>query len=137
MPRQGVGVDVLAEECGVDPKTVERWIYGGRIPHRRHRWAAAGLLRADETYLWPDVAVANTDQPAQRELLALYPDGASVPHQIRLGLLAQAQEHIDVLVFSGTFFAQTMPRVGRVVSGRRWWGRWPGRCCRSMTSSSS
>jgi hypothetical protein len=41
----------VAAQVGVDPKTVERWIVLGRIPHRSHRWATASLLGTDEAYL--------------------------------------------------------------------------------------
>jgi hypothetical protein len=46
----------VAAQVGVDPKTVERWIVLGRIPHRSHRWATASLLDTDEAYLWPELA---------------------------------------------------------------------------------
>jgi hypothetical protein len=55
MMRTGVTVDDLALCCGVDPKTVERWIGLGRVPHRTHRWTAARRLGYEESYLWPDV----------------------------------------------------------------------------------
>src|ERR1700730_2626583 len=48
-----VGVDYLAEQTGVDPKTVQRWIQG-RTPHPRHRLNVALTLGADQEYLWPD-----------------------------------------------------------------------------------
>jgi hypothetical protein len=35
---RGVTLDRLAEAVRVDPKTVERWITKGRVPHRRHRY---------------------------------------------------------------------------------------------------
>ena len=34
----------VATALGVDPKTVQRWL-AGRVPHPRHRWAVADLLR--------------------------------------------------------------------------------------------
>ncbi|WP_372432739.1 helix-turn-helix domain-containing protein [Micromonospora ureilytica] len=43
----GLTVADLAEKCGVDPKTVERWISRGRIPHPRSRMRAAGVLGQD------------------------------------------------------------------------------------------
>ena len=46
----------VAAQVGVDPKTVERWIVPGRLPHRSHRWATASLLGTDEAYLWPELA---------------------------------------------------------------------------------
>ncbi|MEU7832757.1 XRE family transcriptional regulator [Nonomuraea sp. NPDC049129] len=108
----------LAETCGVEPKTVERWINTGRVPHRRHRWAAAKLLTADETYLWPDVLESSQERRGRAnrsELVEVFPDRASVPRELWLRLLSDAQEKVDVLVFSGTFYAQTQPKIARLL----------------------
>ena len=109
-------------ECDVDVKSVERWISLDRVPHRRHRWVAAKLLDADETYLWPGLLTRTTKtraaNAARSELIELYPDRASVPRETWLRLLNGAQSHIDVLVHSGTFFAQTQPRVAPMLAGR-------------------
>src|SRR5690606_28735162 len=40
----------LASAVGVDDKTVARWLSYERIPHPRHRWAAAEALSR-----WPEV----------------------------------------------------------------------------------
>ncbi|GAA3142282.1 XRE family transcriptional regulator [Planomonospora alba] len=119
MLRHGVALEDLAEACGVEAKTVERWVNTGRVPHRRHRWAAAKLLTADETYLWPDVLKQSSTRKVEAnrsELLEIYPDRASVPRELWLRLLSEAQERIDVLVFSGTFYAQTQPKVARMLA---------------------
>lgn len=119
MLRQGIALEQLAEECGVETKTVERWINTGRIPHRRHRWAAAKLLVADESYLWPGVlrqSDTRKSEASRSELLEIFPDRASVPRELWLRLLNETQDHIDVLVFSGTFYAQTQPKVARMLS---------------------
>jgi hypothetical protein len=120
MLRRGVAPGELAQCCGVDEKTVERWVSTGRLPHRRHRWAAAQRLGADEGYLWPE-ALARVKADRHREtsaseLVELYPDRASVPREVWLRLLADVQEHVDVLVFSGTFYAQTQPRVVKMLA---------------------
>ena len=40
----GLTYEQLSEQVQVDPKTVERWISQGRVPHRTHRLTvAAGL----------------------------------------------------------------------------------------------
>ncbi|YCK41468.1 XRE family transcriptional regulator [Actinomadura sp. ATCC 39365] len=120
MLRHGVAREDLAETCGVEPKTVEHWINTGRVPHRRHRWAAAKLLTADETYLWPDVlesSGARRGRANRSELVEVFPDRASVPRELWLRLLTDAQERVDVLVFSGTFYAQTQPRIARLLTG--------------------
>ncbi|PZG12123.1 hypothetical protein C1I95_26525 [Micromonospora craterilacus] len=51
----GETVESLAEQVGVDPKTVARWITPGRVPHPRHRAAAAVALRREIGDIWPDV----------------------------------------------------------------------------------
>jgi hypothetical protein len=117
MLRRGVETEDLAKACRVDPKTAERWVNVGRVPHRRHRWAAARALAVDEAYLWPEV-VARRQLSANDELVAIYPDRASVPRETFLRLLADAQHHVDVLVFSGTFFAQVQPRISSMLCAR-------------------
>jgi hypothetical protein len=118
MMRAGVTTDDLALCCGVDSKTAERWISPGRIPHRSHRWAAARRLGREETYLWPDVprSAERRAEASRSELAHLYPDRASVPRELWIQLMTQASERIDVLVFSGTFYAQTQPRVARMLA---------------------
>ncbi|MFI5840863.1 XRE family transcriptional regulator [Catenuloplanes sp. NPDC051500] len=121
MVRRGVRIEDLADDCGVDPKTVERWISLGRVPHRRHRWTAAKRLGAEEAYLWPEVVAALVGKRAdasRAELIEIYPDRASVPRELWLRLLSEAQERIDVLVFSGTFFAQIQPRAAHMLAAR-------------------
>ena len=101
----------------MDLKTAERWISPGRVPHRRTagpRPAASATTRA---YLWPDVQrpAARRAETAQSELVRLYPDRASVPRETWLRLMTDASEHINVLVFSGTFYVQTQPKVARML----------------------
>jgi transcriptional regulator with XRE-family HTH domain len=65
----GIEITELARQVGVDPKTVERWMTGGRIPYRRHRWNASRVLGIDESELWAD---PNPDReiPRKRQKLA-------------------------------------------------------------------
>ena len=119
MIQRKVTPEDLAASCEVDVKTVERWISLGRQPLRRHRWAVAQNLGVDESYLWPPEEDDTAGQPTeQAELVAAFPNRASVPQKTWVRLLKSAQEHIDVLVFSGTFFAQTNPRVAAMLAER-------------------
>lgn len=52
----GLTPATLADQLGVDPKTVERWISQGRNPHRAHRLNAGKIPRKDPVYLWPETA---------------------------------------------------------------------------------
>ncbi|SCE66955.1 hypothetical protein GA0074695_0180 [Micromonospora viridifaciens] len=52
----GYTTESLAERVGVDPKTVGRWLSEGRIPHARHRVAAAEALGRDVGDIWPDTS---------------------------------------------------------------------------------
>ncbi|MEU9888210.1 helix-turn-helix transcriptional regulator [Sphaerisporangium sp. NPDC051011] len=119
LAQRGVSPESLAEACEVDPKTVGRWL-GGRVPHPRHRFRAAQHLRVEETFLWP----APQPRAGRRtgglgtELVGTYQNRASVPRDTWLTLLAEAQQQIDVLVFSGTFFAQSNPHVAKMLAER-------------------
>jgi transcriptional regulator with XRE-family HTH domain len=118
MMRAGVTLEALATAAAVDVKTVERWISMDRMPHRKHRWTAAKLLGVDEAYLWPDLLhkFPGRQLTSQSELVELYADRASVPRPLWLRLLSEAQENIDILVFSGTFYAQTQPRIAAMLT---------------------
>lgn len=120
MLRRGVKAEDLAAECGIDVKSVERWISLNRVPHRQHRWAAARLLDADEVYLWPSTLKQGTRHrdASRSELVELYPDRASVPRETWLRLLNDARASVDVLVHSGTFFAQVQPRIASMLAGK-------------------
>lgn len=119
LAQRAVTPESLAEACEVDPKTVSRWL-GGRVPHPRHRFRAAQYLRVEETFLWPGPQPRGTRQGAglASELVSTYPNRASVPRETWLTMLREASERIDVLVFSGTFFAQSNPHVARMLAER-------------------
>ena len=94
----------MAERLGVDPKTVERWITKGRLPHRTHRAAVARIVGADEAYLWPEVLASPVTRSASvAELLELHPARAAVPHPVWQRLIASTREALDVLTYAGTF----------------------------------
>lgn len=121
MVRRGVITESLAEKCGVDSKTIERWVSLDRVPHRKHRWRAAEVLGVDETYLWPRVMQQQQQRRqelSESELVQLYTDRAAVPRDLWLHMLTNARERIDVLVMSGTFFAQMQPRVSAMLTQR-------------------
>lgn len=119
LAQRGLSPESLAAVCEVDPKTVGRWL-GGRVPHPRHRFRVAQHLRVEELFLWPSPGPSG-GQPstgAGLELVGTFQNRASVPRDMWLSLLTGAQEQISVLVFSGTFFAQSNPHVAKMLAER-------------------
>src|SRR6266851_837526 len=93
----GLTLNLVAQDVGVDPKTVARWITQERIPHSRHRRAAAALLRAEETYLWPALITEKVAQSTtSAEFITLYPHRGAVPGHLWMSLTEAAQHSIDV-----------------------------------------
>ena len=109
----------VAAQVGVDPKTVERWIVLGRIPHRSHRWATASLLGTDEAYLWPELADEQRTQAASTsELVTLYPNRGAVPGSLWRSLLEAASDRIDVLVYAGLFLPDGYPEIAKLLAAK-------------------
>jgi hypothetical protein len=109
----------VAAQVGVDPKTVERWIVLGRVPHRSHRWATAALLGTDEAYLWPEIADDRRAQAASAaELVTFYSNRGAVPGVLWRSLLEAATGNIDVLVFSGLFLPDGYPEVAKLFASK-------------------
>ncbi|MET9377192.1 XRE family transcriptional regulator [Streptomyces sp. NPDC002992] len=119
LAQRGVSPESLAEVCEVDPKTVSRWL-GGRVPHPRHRFRVARHLRVEETFLWPAPPrrAARSGDGLGAELVGTYQNRASVPRDMWISLLREVREEIGVLVFSGTFFAQSNPHVAKMLAER-------------------
>ena len=106
----GMTITDLAGTLDVDPKTIERWITKDRMPYRRHRWATAEALKVDEGYLWPQVLDdPQTKSASQAEFVTLYPHRGAIPSDLWTRLIAEAQDSIDVLVYSGLFLLDGQP----------------------------
>ena len=109
----------VAAQVGVDPKTVERWVILGRLPHRSHRWATASLLGTDEAYLWPELADDRRTQAASTaELVSLYPNRGAVPGPLWRSLLEAASDRIDVLVYAGLFLPDGYPEIAKLLASK-------------------
>jgi transcriptional regulator with XRE-family HTH domain len=113
----GVTPATVGRELGVDEKTVQRWL-SGRLPYRRHRYALAAWLGADEAYLWPDALSAETVGAAsEAEILAVYPHRWEAPRDAWSKLFAAAEREIAILVYAGLFLAEDAG-VQRILAGR-------------------
>ena len=118
----GLTATDLASAVEVDPKTVERWISDGRIPHSRHRSKAAEALAVDEGYLWPALLEdARTRETSQAEVVAVYPNRGAVPHGLWRRLVEGAQDQANVLVYAGLFLIDSIRFARATRRTRRSW----------------
>ena len=101
----GLSLDDLAAEICVDPKSVERWITRGRVPHPANRAKAARVLGLDESVLWPQLEDARARTVVGSEVLRVYPDRGAVPPGSWYEFISSAKEHVDVLVYAGLFLS--------------------------------
>jgi hypothetical protein len=108
MLRTGTTTEDLAACCGVDVKTVDRWLSLARVPHRANRWDAARRLGYEEDYLWPQAPGRGRDpaRSAQSELVRLYPDRGSIPRGTWHELFSGAREEIAILVYAALWIAE-------------------------------
>ncbi|MEU8814939.1 helix-turn-helix transcriptional regulator [Actinoplanes sp. NPDC048796] len=106
MLQRGITPAALAEALKVDPKSIERWI-SGRLPYRRHRYAAAAHLGVDEVYLWPEALGADQVASAsESEIINIYPHRWTVPSELWRNFFDNAESEIGVLVYSGLFLSE-------------------------------
>jgi hypothetical protein len=82
LARHQWSVAAFAEAVDVDPKTVERWITTGRVPHRRTALAPAGRLKEDPAYLWPGFSARVVSDETHGEVVTVYTERSAVPNSL-------------------------------------------------------
>ncbi|MFE2290613.1 XRE family transcriptional regulator [Streptomyces sp. NPDC059452] len=104
---RGSSVQDLADAIQVNPKTVERWITQGKVPYRRHQYAAAAFLRVDVTTLWSDSrAVETASDLGKAEIVTVYPHRHMVPAHMWREMYARAEKQLDMLVYAGLWLSE-------------------------------
>jgi transcriptional regulator with XRE-family HTH domain len=102
----------LADRCGVDIKTVSRWLtQDGRIPHLRHRYAAAEALGADPDMLWPDGIRRNIKTGYDREIISVYPRRSDCPRSVWRSLISDATRDITLAGYTNYFLWLELPNL--------------------------
>jgi transcriptional regulator with XRE-family HTH domain len=112
--RKGLSYEGMGRSIGVDPKTVERWVAGERVPHARNRYAAATVLGENDAWLWP----AGASHSAPSELVQLHATRASLPASEWLDLFSSARVTIDLLVYAALFLPEQVPRAVEVIGAK-------------------
>ncbi|MCX4742483.1 DUF5919 domain-containing protein [Streptomyces antibioticus] len=103
----------LAERCGVDAKTVTRWITeAGRLPHARHRWAAAEVLGEEESVLWPATVRKAIKVGPDREVVSVYPYRSGVPAALWRTLITGAERELIFAGYTNYFLWLEQARFG-------------------------
>ncbi|TCO61869.1 DUF5919 domain-containing protein [Actinocrispum wychmicini] len=116
--RRGLAPADVAAKIGVDYKTVERWITKGRTPYAKHRHTISALVHESENYLWPDaIAPERVAEIAESEVVKIYPHRHALPREVWDTLLHNANDHIEILVYSGLFMTED-PKMIRRLRGK-------------------
>lgn len=105
-----IDVDSLTRAVNVDPKTVQRWLKG-RVPHPRHRWEVAELLKEHEDFLWPTDENVIVPTVHTSEIVAAYAHRSDVPAAGWWQLFLQAQKQIDLLGYAMQFLPEQHSRL--------------------------
>ncbi|MFI6443536.1 DUF5919 domain-containing protein [Kitasatospora sp. NPDC050543] len=94
----------LAEACGVDAKTVSRWISeSSRIPHARHRWAACEALGEEEAAVWPTAVRSALKTGPDREVIQVFPYRSAAPASLWRSLITKAQHELTFAGYTNYF----------------------------------
>lgn len=115
MVEQGLTNLALAEELGVNTKTIERWVLRGAVPFPRNRHRLATRLEREESYLWPDAMPRDrVAAVSASEIIQVHPHRSDLPRDDWLRLFRSATKEISVLVYAGLFFAED-PGLERIL----------------------
>ncbi|WP_018654540.1 DUF5919 domain-containing protein [Actinomadura flavalba] len=108
--------DDLAAHCGVDVKTVTRWVAEeGRMPHPRHRWAVGQVLGVDHTVLWPESIRKNIKTGPDREIVAAYPYRSAVPKALWRSLISDATTNLVFAGYTNYFLWLEIPNLRSIL----------------------
>ncbi|MGW1974826.1 XRE family transcriptional regulator [Streptomyces sp. NPDC001889] len=106
----------LAERCGVDIKTVGRWITEpGRVPRARHRWLICEELREEETTLWPAAASRAIKVGPDREVVSVYPYRSNCPTSLWSSLISKAEKELTFAGYTNYFLWLEQSQFGELL----------------------
>lgn len=98
----------LADDLGLDHKSVQRWITSDVTPRRTTAHRAAKLLGVSPSWLWPDLE-ADRGSASQAEIVTLYPHRSDVPRHLWLDLLTASNRRIWLYANASLFLPEDNP----------------------------
>lgn len=106
----------LAQACGVDPKTVTRWLAdAARVPYPKHRHAAALALGEGADVLWPEAVREVVKTGADREIVSVYPYRSLCPASLWRGLITAADSELWFAGYTNYFLWLDHPNLRTVL----------------------
>lgn len=125
----GLSAVTLAAAIGRNPKSVQRWVYEGRIPRSATQQKAGQALGVPASVLWP---TGGDDAPvAPPDLIRIYVDIREVPSTLWTDLIERAEQ---VTIVSGEYPFLPDPDMAKALELRAATGV-PIRLCFGPTSA--
>jgi transcriptional regulator with XRE-family HTH domain len=98
----------LADELGLDHKSVQRWVTQDITPRRTTAHRAAKLLGVSPSWLWPDLD-GDRESASQAEIVTLYPHRSEVPRHLWLDLLTATSRRVWLYANASLFLPEDNP----------------------------
>jgi transcriptional regulator with XRE-family HTH domain len=104
----------LADEIGLDHKSVQRWITRNITPRRTTAHRAAKLLGVPASWLWPDLET-DRESASHAEIVTLYPHRAEAPRHLWLDLLSGAEKRVWLFANASLFLPEENPESIEII----------------------
>lgn len=104
----------LADDLGLDHKSVQRWITRDITPRRNTTYRAAKLLGVSPAWLWPNLE-ADRDSASHAEIVTLYPHRSEVPRHLWIDLLTASHNRIWLYANASLFLPEDNPESIEVI----------------------
>ena len=95
----------LADELGLDHKSVQRWITRDITPRRTTAHRAAKLLGVSASWLWPELET-DRESASHAEIVTLYPHRSEVPRHLWLDLLTGSDRRVWLYANASLFLPE-------------------------------
>ena len=104
----------LADELGLDHKSVQRWVTRDVTPRRSTAHRAAKLLGVSPAWLWPDLETER-ESASNAEIVTLYPHRSEVPRHLWLDLLTAATQRVWLYANASLFLPEDNPESIEII----------------------